>query len=201
MYKPQQPKDCVDTYSEGKDLDYTCLGFLFTAAEEQSEFRRDDWLDSRLKSGQLDYRATYENMKKNAYQCSELWFCPDPCYPNERLFGLNPAEDTRQDDNPCGKLKNPKCNRDPEANANFLDLIGNRFVPIFLLPNFFLYTCTIISRFLIFYSMHLSPIKRNYVYVKTMQTSKITFLFLIQNSMRRFFWKPKTQVWIWWVWK
>ena len=133
MYKPQQPKDCVDKYSEGIDLDYTCLGFLFTAAEEQSEFRRDDWLDSRLKSGQLDYRATYENMKRNPYQCSELWFCPDPCYPNERLFGLNPAEDMRQDDNPCGKLKNPKCKRDPEANANFLDLIGNRFVSIFVI--------------------------------------------------------------------
>ena len=133
MYKPQQPKDCVDKYSEGIDLDYTCLAFLFTAAEEQSEFRRDDWLDSRLKSGQLDYRATYENMKKNPYQCSELWFCPDPCYPNERLFGLNPAEDMRQDDNPCGKLKNPICKRNPDANANFLDLIGNRFVSIFVI--------------------------------------------------------------------
>ena len=133
MYKPRKPAECTSHYTEGIDLDFTCLAFLYTSAENEPEFRRENWLDSRLKSGVIDYRASYEYMK-DPFQCAELWFCPDPCYPREDLYGLNPTEDLRQAGNPCGKLKNPRCKREPRANKNFVDLIGNRLVS--------LHTCT-----------------------------------------------------------
>ena len=109
------------------DLDLSCLGYLYLAAEIP-ETKRNAMIKSRDKSSVSDYRSTYDYMDKNPFQCAELWFCPDPCYPSEDLGGFNPKENMKQAGNPCKDLKNPRCEMVPEANVNFKDLVINRLV-------------------------------------------------------------------------
>ena len=126
IFRVKKPPDFYKTDRNMRyDLDLTCLGYLYES-KEIPQTERARILETRDKSRVSDYRSTYENMKANPFQCAELWFCPDPCYPREDLGGFNPSEDLRQAGNPCRQLKNPRCEVVPEANVNFRDLVANK---------------------------------------------------------------------------
>ena len=126
MFRFKQPPDFFKTDPKLRhDIDITCLGYLYET-KEIPQTERARILATKDKTKISDYRSTYENMKASPFQCAELWFCPDPCYPREDSGGFNPTEDLKQAGNPCRELKNPQCEVVPEANVNFRDLVSNR---------------------------------------------------------------------------
>ena len=122
----KQPPDFFKTDSDLRyDIDISCLGLLYESKEIPEELR-EKIINTKDKTKISDYRSTYESMKANPFQCAELWFCPDPCYPREDLGGFNPSEDLNQAGNPCRELKNPACQVVPKANRKLSGLIANR---------------------------------------------------------------------------
>ena len=102
--------------------DLSCFSYLHTVADIVPESKRQSW----IKEKKIIRDERESGYKQNPYRCSELWFCPDPCY-GKKTHGIKiPGNSKSNEGNPCEGLKDDTCEWMPGANTNFRDLTRNR---------------------------------------------------------------------------
>ena len=100
----------------------SCFSHLHTVADIVPESKRQAW----IKENKIIRDERETRFKANPFRCSELWFCPDPCY-GKKTHGIKILWEKKSNiGNPCHGLRDETCDWMPGANTNFQDLIRNR---------------------------------------------------------------------------